>query len=123
MKTILIADDEQDVRTIIRMRLERLQYRVLEAASGTLALELTKKERPDLVLLDWIMPGISGVELLKALRQDPATTHIPLVVMTGQDEAPEQAHGLALGAVACIMKPFSPQQLLNTIQASLKETS
>ena len=85
MKTILLADDDEDIRTVFGMSLERY-YRVLEAATGTSALELTRRERPDLVVLDWTMPGSSGIEILTAPRQDPLTATMPVIMVTGKEE-------------------------------------
>jgi len=100
------------------MSLERY-YRVLEAATGTSALELTRRERPDLVVLDWTMPGSSGIEILTALRQDPLTATMPVIMLTGKEEEADRARAAALGAYAFLVKPVSPPQLLKTIQAAL----
>jgi CheY-like chemotaxis protein len=121
MRTILLADDDEDVRAVFRMRLERLQHRVLEAANGTLALELTRRERPDLLVLDWTMPGLSGIEILKALRQDPRTANIPVIMLSGKEGGSEHAEAVALGAFAYLVKPVSPPQLLETIQEALRK--
>ena len=72
MKTILIVDDEADIRDILRIRLANHPgFRILEAANGSDALELTRQQRPDLIILDWLMPGLNGMEVLKALRESP----------------------------------------------------
>ena len=118
MKTILLADDDEDIRTVFGMSLERY-YRVLEAATGTSAIELIKRERPDLVVLDWTMPGSSGIEILTALRQDPLTATMPVIMLTGKEEEADRARAAALGAYAFLVKPVSPPQLLKTIQAAL----
>jgi len=118
MKTILIADDDEDVRTVFGMSLERY-YRVLEAATGASALELTSRERPDLIVLDWTMPGSSGIEILTALRQDPLTATMPVIMLTGKEEEADRTRAAALGAYAFLVKPVSPPQLLKTIQAAL----
>ncbi len=120
MKTILLADDDADVRTVFGMSLERY-YRVLEAATGTSALELTRRERPDLVVLDWTMPGSSGIETLTALRQDPLTANVPVIMLTGKEEEADRARAASLGAYAFLVKPVSPPQLLNTIRAALPQ--
>ena len=75
MKTILLADDEANLRTLIRMTLEDPHYRILEATDGTAALQLARQERPDLVILDWMMPGPSGIAVARILRQEPS--HYP----------------------------------------------
>ena len=118
MKTILLADDDEDIRTVFGMYLEGY-YRVLKAATGPSALELIRRERPDLVVLDWTMPGSSGIEILTALRQDPLTATTPVIMLTGKEEEADRAHAAALGAYAFLVKPFSPPQLLNTIREAL----
>ena len=118
MKTILLADDDEEIRTVFGMSLERY-YRILEAATGPSALELTRRERPDLVVLDWTMPGSSGIEILTALRQDPLTATMPVIMLTGKEEEADRARAAALGAYAFLVKPVSPPQLLKTIQAAL----
>ena len=120
MKTILIADDDEDVRTVFGMSLERY-YRVLEAATGASALELTSRERPDLIVLDWTMPGSSGIEILTALRQDPLTATMPVIMLTGKEEEADRARAAALGAYAFLVKPVSPPQLLKTIRQAMGE--
>ena len=120
MKTILLADDDEDIRTVFGMSLERY-YRILEAATGPSALELTRRERPDLVVLDWTMPGSSGIEILTALRQDPLTANMPVIMLTGKEEEADQTRAAALGAYAFLVKPVSPPQLLKTIRQAMGE--
>ena len=119
MKTILLADDEANLRRLVHTTLEDPQYRILEAADGTSALELTRTEHPDLLVLDWMMPDLSGIEVAQALRQDPATAHIPIIMLTAQGQERDKAQGRAVGAYAYLVKPFSPLQLLETVQAVL----
>ena len=118
MKTILLADDDEEIRTVFGMSLERY-YRILEAATGPSALELTSRERPDLIVLDWTMPGSSGIEILTALRQDPLTANMPVIMLTGKEEEADRTRAAALGAYAFLVKPVNPPQLLKTIQAAL----
>ena len=121
MKTILLADDEEDIRAIIRMRLDRLPYRIIEAATGTEALALVRTEHPDLVLLDWTLPGMSGIEILEVLRNEQAHTSTAVILMTGHDEAVDRSRGLALGAAVYLVKPFSPQQLVESVIRLLEQ--
>jgi DNA-binding response OmpR family regulator len=124
MKTILIVDDEADIRDILRIRLaNRPGFRILEAANGSDALELTRQQRPDLIILDWLMPGFSGMEVLKALRESPDLTTIPVIMMTVKSELSAQAQGQAMGVVAYLTKPFDAARLMETVQKALKETS
>ncbi len=115
VKAILIADDEDDVRVIFRMRLER-EYRVLEAANGAMALDLIRQECPDLLVLDWSMPDLNGIDLLTALRKDSRTAHLPVIMTSGHDEASDRAKCLEAGALAYLVKPVSPKDLEALIQ-------
>lgn len=120
MKTILIADDDQDVRACIAMRFVRNpHFRILEAGSGQDALDLARQEPPDVVILDWAMPGLNGIELLKALRENPATAGTPVIMMTGKDESSELAQARALGVLAYFVKPFDLVELTKKIQETL----
>src|ERR671925_1415807 len=111
MKTILLADDEANLRILVRITLDDPEYCLLEAADGTTALELARKERPDLLVLDWMMPGINGLEVAKALRQDPATAHIPIIMLTAKSQEADKAQGHSVGACTYLIKPFSPLEL------------
>jgi DNA-binding response OmpR family regulator len=124
MKTILIVDDEADIRDILRIRLANHPgFRILEAANGSDALELTRQQRPDLIILDWLMPGFNGMEVLKALRESPELTIIPVIMMTVKSELSAQAQGQAMGVVAYLIKPFDAARLMETVEKALKETT
>ncbi len=120
MKTILIADDEESLRLLIRTTLEGPQYRLLEAADGMAALEMARAERPDLIILDWMMPGKSGVEVAHELRADPPTAHIPLVMLTAMGQEKDRKLGLSAGVQAYLVKPFSPLELLDRVDEVLR---
>jgi len=120
MKTILLADDDEDIRAVFGMSLERY-YRVLEAATGPSALDLIRREHPDLAVLDWTMPGASGIEILTALRLDPLTATLPVILLTGKEEEADRARAASLGAYAFLVKPISPPQLLKTIREAMGE--
>src|SRR3989449_10985127 len=119
MKTILLADDEANLRRLVRSTLNDPQYRILEAANGTATLELARTERPDLLVLDWMMPDMSGIEVAQTLRQDTATAHIPIIMLTAKGQERDKEQGRALGAYAYLVKPFSPLELLEKVQAVL----
>jgi two-component system phosphate regulon response regulator PhoB len=119
MQTILLADDEAHLRMLVRITLADPAYHMLEAADGTTALALARQERPDVVVLDWMMPGLSGIEVATALRQDPATASIPIIMLTAKGQATDQARGRAAGVYTYLIKPFSPLELLETVQAVL----
>jgi two-component system phosphate regulon response regulator PhoB len=119
MPTILIVDDDCDIRMVIRMQLERLPCHILEASSSDEALALMQQQRPDLVLLDWSMPRISGIDVLRTLRGDPATRQVPVIMLTGRDDPSERTECQGLGVLAYVVKPFSPNQLLGEIERHL----
>jgi two-component system phosphate regulon response regulator PhoB len=116
-KTILIADDDVDIRLVIRMRLEQSPYRILEAGSGQDALRLIQASMPDVVLLDWQMPDISGQELLTILRADRTFDDVKVIVITGEDQAAKEA--VHHGAFASLLKPFGPLELIKNLEAAL----
>jgi len=103
---VLLADDDSGIRLIARLSLERAGWRVTVAANGREALERVAKERPDIVLLDWMMPDMDGAEACAQLRSNPETADIPVVFMTAKSQGLEVDRGLALGAKAYIVKPF-----------------
>ncbi len=118
-RTIMLVDDELDIRTILRIMLEDSATRILEVGNGYDALTLAKKTRPDLILLDWMMPGLNGLEVVEALRRDPATADIPIIMLSSRDQADEIRELLALGVIAYLAKPFSPLELLQTVERAL----
>ena len=119
MKTVLIADDEESLRTLIETTLEAPGLRILHAANGKEAAELARREHPDLILLDWMMPGKTGIEVAEALRGEPGTAHIAIIMLTGRNQDKDRQRGLALGIGAYLVKPFSPLQLLECVRHAL----
>jgi CheY-like chemotaxis protein len=115
MAKILIAEDDGAVRSLIRMTLDSGQTQILEVDDGTAALELARSELPELIFLDWSMPGSSGIEVCRALREDPETARIKVVMLTARSESSDREAGLAAGADDYITKPFSPLQLLDKV--------
>lgn len=120
MKTILIADDEANLRTLVRTTLEDPGLCIIEAANGTLALELVRSKKPDLVLLDWMMPGLTGTEVLSALQLAPDTASLPVIFLTAKGQEKDRLQALALGAHAYLVKPFSPLDLLEKVHKALE---
>lgn len=116
MKTILLADDEANLRMLARITLEDPAYRILEAEDGLAALSLARNERPDLLVLDWMMPGLSGIEVARLLRQDVNTADIPVIMLTAKGQEADRALGRDIGVHAHLVKPFSPLELLQKIQ-------
>ena len=119
MKTILIADDEESLRTLIETTLEAPGLRILHAWDGQQAMDLARAEHPDLILLDWMMPGITGIEVAEALRAQATTADISILMLTGRDREKDRQRGLALGIGAYLVKPFSPLQLLECVRRAL----
>ncbi len=120
MKTLLIADDEEGVRALVRMTLEGGEYDIVEAANGEEALALARERRPDLMLLDVMMPGLSGVEVCTELKDDPATRDMPIVILTVKAEESDRQEGLTAGADDYFTKPFSPLSLIRKVDEVLE---
>lgn len=116
MKTILIADDEAHLRLLVRKTLEVDDFNLLEAQDGKAALELALTEHPDLVILDWMMPGMTGVEVLEALREDPETTATPVIMLTARSQKVDRNQVLRLGVRGYLVKPFSPLELIQLVE-------
>ena len=116
---IVVADDEADIRRLIVFTLRRRGYTVLETAAGDSALYLIREELPDLAVLDVMMPGMSGIEVAQALAADPATSNIPVIMLSAKGQATEVAAGLSSGARVYMVKPFVPQELAAQVGAIL----
>lgn len=110
-KTVLIADDEPNIVVSLEFLLKREGYRVLVARDGDAALRTIQQERPDLVLLDGMMPGKSGFEVLQVVREDAALAGMRIVMLTAKGRATDVAKGMALGVDAYMTKPFSTREL------------
>jgi CheY-like chemotaxis protein len=115
---VLLIDDDPAIRTICSVNLRALGIEVIEAADGAQGLELARRERPDLVLLDVSMPGLDGFEVGELVRRHWRTRHIPLMFLSG--EAENDARARELGAIACLAKPFDPVALSALIATTLK---
>ena len=123
MKTILLVDDEPNLRALVHTTLRNPDWRVVDAADGPAALQLARDEQPDLIVLDWTIPGTTGVDVVRALRQDASTARIPVVMLTGKGQ-PAQRDGTAeAGAQAQLAKPFRPRDLLHKVQQLLDDRS
>lgn len=118
MRRVLVVDDDSDLREIARLSLEIAGgYEVATAASGAEAVELARRQRPDVILLDVRMPGMDGVETLRRLEQDEATTDVPVVFLTGVGQAAsERARLIDLGAADVAEKPFVPGELVRLLE-------
>ena len=121
MKTILLADDEANLRMLVHTTLEDPDYRIVEAEDGTAALTLAQEEHPDLLILDWMMPGMSGIDVARTLRDTPETANIPIILLTAKGQEQDKEQGRAVGAHAYLVKPFSPLELLEKVQEILTQ--
>lgn len=122
-KTVLIVDDEAPIREMIAVALEMADYRVLEADSAQAAHAMVVDHQPDLVLLDWMMPGTSGIELARRLKRDEATADLPIIMLTAKGEEDNKIQGLEAGADDYITKPFSPRELVARLKAVLRRAT
>jgi DNA-binding response OmpR family regulator len=120
MAKVLIVDDEAGIRELCRVNLALAGYEVVEAAHGAEALEAAKTHKPDLMFLDVLMPGMSGWEVLTALRADPATAAIPVVMLTALNSEDDQIRGWEGGVVEYLTKPFNPLALADWAAAALE---
>jgi two-component system phosphate regulon response regulator PhoB len=117
---ILVVEDERDIAALVAYHLTREGYRVRTADDGAEALEAISHERPDLVILDLMLPGFSGYEVLAELRRRAATAEIPVVVLTARRDEADRVRGLELGADDYVTKPFSPRELVLRVGAVLR---
>ena len=120
---ILVVDDEEDILELVRCNLEREGFQVKRAESGEKAMERTRQEAPDLIVLDLMLPGIDGLEVARRLKQNQKTAGLPIVMLTAKGEEADIVTGLELGADDYITKPFSPRVLIARIKAVLRRQS
>ncbi|MCL5043431.1 MAG: phosphate regulon transcriptional regulator PhoB [Gammaproteobacteria bacterium] len=119
-KTILIVDDETPIREMIAVALEMAGYECLEADNAQAAHALIVDRKPDLLLLDWMLPGTTGIELARRLKRDEMTSDIPIIMLTAKGEEDNKIQGLEVGADDYITKPFSPRELVARLKAVLR---
>ena len=117
---VLVVEDEPDIRDLLVFHLERDGFQVTKCKSGPEALRLVRAARPDLVLLDLMLPDMDGLEVCRRLRQDPTTQSVPIVMLTARDDEVDRVLGLELGADDYVVKPFSPRELVARIRAVLR---
>ena len=118
--TVLIVDDEDAIRDMLRMALEVANFRCLEAEDIRQAHRLIVDERPDIVLLDWMLPGGTGLELLHRLKRDELTREVPVIMLTAKTAEDNIIQGLDVGADDYLTKPFAPRELIARIKALLR---
>ncbi|MDQ5824081.1 MAG: response regulator transcription factor [Chloroflexota bacterium] len=119
-KTVLVVDDEPGIVAIVRDYLDRAGFRVLTAGDGEQALRLARLERPSLMVLDLMLPGIDGLDITRTLRSDPALRKLPVIMLTARVEEADRLVGLELGADDYVTKPFSPRELVARVRAVLR---
>lgn len=117
---ILVVDDEEHITELLRFNLEANGYTVIEAADGQTGIDLAKSEKPDLILLDLMLPVIDGVEVCRRLRLDEETEHLPIIMLTAKSDEIDKIIGLEMGADDYMTKPFSVRELLARIKAVLR---
>jgi len=118
-KKILVADDETHILHVVSLKLRNAGFNVLTARDGQEALELAQTELPDLIITDYHMPQLSGLELCQRLKQDPATSGIPAIMLTARGYHLEPHDTQQSGILRMLSKPFSPRQLLSTVNEML----
>lgn len=121
-ETVLVVEDDADIRDVIQYNLERDGYEVLACEDGETALRTVREDRPDLVLLDLMLPGMDGVEICREMRADEATEAIPVIMVTARDTESDVVLGLGVGADDYLTKPFSPRELLARVRAVLRRS-
>ena len=120
-KTILIIEDDKFLRELITQKLIKEGYEVSEAVDGEEGMKKVKEEKPDLVLLDLILPGIDGFEVLSKMREDPALASIPVIILSNLGQKEDVERGLKLGAIDYLIKAhFTPGEIIEKIKAALK---
>jgi two-component system phosphate regulon response regulator PhoB len=118
--TVLIVEDEPDVVDLLRYHLRRAGFTVLVANSGPVGLETVRSNLPDAVILDLMLPGMSGLEVCRAIKSDPAISTVPVLMLTAKSDAKDRVKGLETGADDYVVKPFSPKEVVLRVQGLLK---
>lgn len=121
-QTVLVIEDEKNIVELVKYNLEQSGFRVLAALKGDAGIEMARKEHPDLVILDLMLPEIDGLEVCKFLKQNEKTGHIPVIMLTAKTQEADKIVGLELGADDYITKPFSPRELVARVRAVLRRS-
>jgi len=121
-KKILVVEDEPDIRKLVHYNLAQEHLQTLEAEDGEKALRLLEREKPHLIILDLMLPGLSGLELCKRLRERPETGRIPILMLTAKASEADRVVGLEMGADDYLTKPFSPRELVSRVKAILRRS-
>ncbi|GAB4062503.1 hypothetical protein GCM10028777_02430 [Angustibacter speluncae] len=116
---VLVVDDDRDIRDLVTFKLEQAGYEVRQAEDGLQALDAVREWGPDLVVLDVMMPGLSGIDVTRELRADPGTAATPVILLTAKAQEADVETGFVTGADDYVVKPFSPRELVSRVQAVL----
>ena len=119
MQTVLVVDDDPDIRDVATIKLEHAGLRVLTESDGEGGLAAALQTTPDLVLLDWMMPRLTGIEVCARLRENPQTAQLPIILLTAKAQEADIERGFAAGANDYIVKPFSPRELVARVTSAL----
>jgi len=120
---ILVVEDEPDIRKLVQYNLLQERYKVLEAEDGEQALKIVQRDKPNLVILDLMLPGLSGLEVCKLLRERPDTAKLPILMLTAKAGEADRVVGLEMGADDYLAKPFSPRELVARVRAILRRAN
>ncbi len=121
-KKILVVEDEPDIRKLVHYNLAQERFTVLEAEDGEKALKILQREKPHLIVLDLMLPGLSGLELCRNLRERPETARIPILMLTAKASEADRIVGLEMGADDYLTKPFSPREMVARVKAILRRS-
>jgi DNA-binding response OmpR family regulator len=116
---ILVADDDVDIRELVEFKLSTLGHEIVAVADGAAAVDACRAQRPDLAVLDVMMPGVSGLDAIRAIRADPALADLPVILLTARAQESDVETGFDSGADDYITKPFSPRELASRVEALL----
>ena len=119
-ETVLVIEDEKNIAELVKYNLEGAGFRVLQAARGDTGLEQARKTKPDLVILDLMLPELDGLEICKILKRNDNTAHIPILMLTAKSQETDKVVGLELGADDYVTKPFSPKELVARVKVILR---
>lgn len=122
MKKVVVIDDEPFILMMVEDKLKHAGLNVVTSRTSITAVELIRRERPDLVILDWMMPETSGLQVCKALKADPELSGIPVFMLTAKGQSEDEERGIQYGVARYITKPFSPKALLQAVLEALGET-
>jgi two-component system alkaline phosphatase synthesis response regulator PhoP len=117
---VLVVEDEPDIRKLLHYNLAQEHFRVLEAEDGEQALKILKRDKPNLIILDLMLPGLSGLEICRTLREHPETARLPILMLTAKAGEADKVIGLEMGADDYLAKPFSPREMLARVRALLR---